>query len=92
VERLEINEKVKSISAGKGYGFAITESNRTYTWGVELHGCHGDGMTETVKTSPTLNFRLSELLTKKNIHPVKIRNAKYSTMMLMNNNEVWACG
>jgi len=89
---MDIPEKVKNISAGKGYGFAITESNKTYTWGVEYHGCHGDGMNEVIKEVPTLNFRLSELLAKKNIYPMKIKHANYSTMMLMNNNEIWACG
>jgi len=49
-------------------------------------------MSELNKTIPVINFRLAELLNKKSIYPVKIRNAGYSTMMLMNNNEVWACG
>lgn len=82
-------EKVEYLSASIFYSvFAITESKKVYTWGLNVFGQLGTGCGTVVYENPVV----IDPNTYNNEKPLKICCGYYETLMLTESGNVYTCG
>ncbi len=70
---------------------AITQSGKVFSWGANDYGCQGDGKVG-FKYAAEENFRFQQLREKKWLTAKKICLTGNSTVALLSDGTLWACG